>query len=91
MKGTYVKPEIFVGKEPVGIIPAVIGLGMALTSALGLTASSAAAVGGLAAGAAAGAAVAGGVAAGTALSKRGRNRFENWERLPALDIVEAYT
>ena len=87
MRETYVKPEMFVGREPVGIIPAIIGLGMALTSALGLAASSAAAVGGLAAGAAAGAA-AGGVAA--ALSKKGRNRFENWECLPALDIVEAY-
>jgi len=91
MKGTYVKPEMFVWNESVGIIPAVIALGMSLASALGLAASSAAAVGGLAAGAGAAAAVGGAAAAGTALAKKGRNRFESWERLPALDVVEAYT
>ncbi|MDR3115065.1 MAG: hypothetical protein LBU25_06035 [Treponema sp.] len=91
MKKAYIRPIIAYGKEPDCLIPAVIGAGMALAAALGAASSSAAALGGLAVGAASTAALGGAVAAGTALSKKGRHHFDSWERLPALDVVEAYS
>jgi hypothetical protein len=91
MSKNYIKPALLVGREPVMLIPAVIGAGMALASALGLAASSAAAVGGLAVGAAAAGLAAGGVAAGTALAKKTGQNFGRLERLPTLDVVEVYS
>ncbi|MDR2519000.1 MAG: hypothetical protein LBD13_06265 [Spirochaetaceae bacterium] len=88
MSRIYVKPAILVNTEPAGIIPAILGVGMALGSALGMAASASAALGGLAVGAAAGAAGAG-VAA--LAKKAGNDRVGSWERLPALDAVEAYS
>jgi hypothetical protein len=90
MSKNYIKPILLVGRESVALIPAVIGAGMALASALGLGASSAAAVGGLAVGAAATGLVAGGVAVGTELAKKAGHNFGRLERLPTLDVVEVY-
>lgn len=84
MRNAYAKPLMLSGGKTVGLIPAIIGLGMAAGSALGLAASSSAAIGGLMAGAAAGAA-AGGVAA--ALAKKSGGRFFNDDHLPMLDEV----
>ena len=86
MSRMYVKPALMAAREPVMLIPAVLGVGMALTSAFGLAASSAAAVGGLAAGAAVVGGAAGGAALGTAVAKKmgGGRRF----MLPALAAVE---
>ena len=79
MKQAYVKPVLFYGKEPAGLIPIVAGI----AAALGVSQ----AVAGLALGAAAtGAAVGGGVA----LAKKLGENSSRWERLPSLDIVEAY-
>jgi hypothetical protein len=79
MKQAYNKPVLFYGKEPAGIIPIVAGI----AAALGVSQ----AVAGLALGAAAtGAAVGGGVA----LAKKLGEDAGRWERLPSLDIVEAY-
>ncbi|MDR0525555.1 MAG: hypothetical protein LBG90_06760 [Spirochaetaceae bacterium] len=82
----YIKPALLAEREPALLIPAVLGVGMALGSALGLAASASAAVGGLAVGA-----VAGGLAAGgAALAKKAGQDYCRLERLPALDSVEAY-
>ena len=86
MSKTYVKPALMAAREPVTLIPAVLGIGMALTSAFGLAASSAAAVGGLAAGAAAVGGVAGGAALGRAIAKKMGDGHRLM--LPALDAVE---
>ncbi|MDR2394660.1 MAG: hypothetical protein LBD93_10980 [Treponema sp.] len=86
MKKNYIKPALIAGREPLMLIPAVIGLGMALGSALGLAASASAAVGGLAAGAAAAGLAAGGVA----LAKKAGQNYCRLECLPALDGVEVY-
>ena len=90
MSKMYIKPALMVAREPVMLIPAVLGVGMALGSALGAAASASAALGGLAVGAAAGGLAAGGVAAATALSKKSGNSFARMERLPSLDNVEVY-
>lgn len=90
MSKMYLKPALMAAREPVMLIPAVIGAGMALGSALGAAASASAALGGLAVGAAAGGLAAGGVAAGTALAKKSGNSFARMERLPSLDHVEVY-
>lgn len=87
MKNAYAKPIMFDDERAAGFIPAILGVGMAATSALGMAASSAAAVGGLAVGAAAGAA-AGGAAA---LAKKAGSEFSNREYLPTLDAVEVYS
>jgi hypothetical protein len=80
MKQVYSKPILFHGKEPAGLIPVVAGL----AAAFGVSQ----AIAGLALGAAAtGAAVGGGVA----LAKKLGENAGRWERLPSLDIVEAYT
>jgi hypothetical protein len=79
MKRAYIKPVLFHGKEPSGLIPVVAGI----AAVLGVSQ----AVAGLALGAAAtGAAVGGGVA----LAKKFGENFGRWERLPSLDLVEAY-
>jgi hypothetical protein len=93
MKGIYVKPAMLYAREPVGFIPAVLGAGMALGSALGLAASSSAALGGLAMGAAAGlgAGAAGAALASGMAKKKGRSYFDSWECLPSLDAVGVYT
>lgn len=91
MSRNYTKPALLTVREPVALIPAVIGAGMVLTSLLGVTASSAAALGGFAVGAAASGIAAGGVAVGTALAKKAGNNFSRLERLPALDVVEVYS
>jgi hypothetical protein len=88
MKINYIKPALMAGREPVALIPAVIGLGMSLASLLGLAASSSAAVGGLAAGAAGVGLAAGGAAAGTALAKKAGHDYCRLGQLPALDGVE---
>ena len=82
MKQAYIKPLLFYGKEPAGLVPVVAGI----AAALGVSQ----AVAGLALGAAVtGAAVGAAVGGGTALAKKlGEN--SRWERLPSLDIVEAY-
>ena len=78
MKQAYIKPLLFYGKEPAGLVPVVAGI----AAALGVSQ----AVAGLALGAAVTGAAVGG---GTALAKKlGEN--SRWERLPSLDIVEAY-
>jgi hypothetical protein len=78
MKQAYIKPVLFYGKEPAGIIPLVA----AVAAALGVSQ----AVAGLALGAAAtGAAIGGGVA----LAKKLGENVGRWERLPSLDIIEA--
>ncbi|MDR3115064.1 MAG: hypothetical protein LBU25_06030 [Treponema sp.] len=77
MKKTYVRPIMFYGKEPRGLIPLVAGV----AAALGVSQ----AVAGLALGATAGL---GAVAAGTAVAKKvGDNRLARLECLPALDAV----
>ncbi|MDR2518999.1 MAG: hypothetical protein LBD13_06260 [Spirochaetaceae bacterium] len=80
MKKAYIKPTLFYGKEPAGLIPVVAGV----AAVLGVSQ----AVAGLALGSAAGLAAVGGA---TALAKKaGNDRVGPWERLPALDIVDAY-
>jgi hypothetical protein len=80
MKKVYVKPVLFYGKEPVGIVPLVAGV----AALLGVSQ----AVAGLGLGAAAGVAAVGGA---TAVAKKvGQDSFVRRERLPALDIVEVY-
>jgi hypothetical protein len=79
MKQAYIKPVLFQGKEPEGLIPVVA----AIATIFGVSQ----AVAGLALGAAAtGAAVAG----GTALAKKAGNDYCRWGRLPAMDGVESY-
>jgi hypothetical protein len=80
MKKVYIKPALFYGKEPAGLIPIVAGV----AAALGVSQ----AVAGLGLGAAAGlAAVGGGVAAGKALSNK--HHLDSWYGLSALDAVMA--
>jgi hypothetical protein len=79
MKQVYNKPRLFHSKEPAALIPVVAGI----AAAFGVSQ----AVAGLALGAAAtGAAVGGGVALAKKLGENSSLR----ERLPSLDIVEAY-
>jgi hypothetical protein len=79
MKEIYTKPVLFHGRGPAALVPVVAGI----AAALGVSQ----AVAGLALGAAAtGAAVGGGVALAKKLGENSSRR----ERLPSLDIVEAY-
>jgi hypothetical protein len=80
MKHAYSKPVLFQGKEPVGLIPVVVGI----AAVLGVSQ----AVAGLILGAAATSAAVGG---GVALAKKLGENFGRLERLPALDVVEVYT
>jgi hypothetical protein len=79
MKQVYIKPMLFHGKEPVGLIPVVAGI----AAALGVSQ----AIAGLLVGAAATSTAIGG---GVALAKKLGENFSRLERLPALDIVEVY-
>jgi hypothetical protein len=90
MSKNYTKPALLVGRGPVALIPAVLGVGMAVGSALGLASSASAAVGGLVVGTAAGLAATGLAAGGVALAKKAGNNFSRLECLPALDVVEVY-
>lgn len=79
MKQAYIKPVLFYGKEPVGLIPVIAGI----AAALGVSQ----AVAGLALGAAATSAA---VGSGVALAKKLGDNAGRWERLPSLDMVGAY-
>jgi hypothetical protein len=79
MKKSYTKPVLFHGREPTALIPVVAGI----ATAIGVSQ----AVAGLALGAAATSAV---VAGGVALAKKLGENSSRRERLPSLDIVEAY-
>jgi hypothetical protein len=87
MKQAYIKPVLFYGKEPAGIIPlaaAAVGLGLAL----GVSSSAAFAVGSAALAAGAAGLAAGGAAAGTAVAKKMGEGYRFM--IPALDAVEVY-
>lgn len=79
MRQAYKKPLLFHGREPATLIPVVAGI----AAALGVSQ----AVAGLALGAAATGAVVGG---GVAVAKKLGENVGRWERLPSLDMVEAY-
>jgi hypothetical protein len=83
VKNAYVKPMMLQDETVRGILPAIIGAGMAVGSAIGAAASSSAALGGLVAGTAAGLA-AGGAAA---LANQAGRDFTRMECLSALDAV----
>ncbi|MDR2394661.1 MAG: hypothetical protein LBD93_10985 [Treponema sp.] len=79
MKQAYIKPVLFHGKEPAGLIPLVAGI----AAAMGVSQ----AVAGLVLGAAATSAA---VSGGVALAKKAGQNYCRLERLPALDGVEVY-
>jgi hypothetical protein len=76
MKRAYIKPVMFYGKEPAGLIPIVA----AIAGVLGVSQ----AVAGLGLGAAAGL---GAIGAGTAVAKKLGNDYTHTECLPSLAAV----